>query len=208
MIFFRVGLEKVITLPPPSIPDLEEVEEVKRIVAVRTPDQVESVMNHDQVPFYAIRKVCEDNGLVFHKNEFNQIIEESAIIIRKFKDHFDRDRPVEVFPQLNTLPSKTNKTRSYPSGHATQSVLVAKYVAGKVPRLEKDLMAAAYECGYGRVIAGFHYPSDFEIGNLLGEKMYVFMNKADYADETENEQTRTIFRKPKFKKRSHTITLQ
>ena len=23
--------------------------------------------------------------------------------------------------------------------------------------------------------------------NLLGEKMYVFMNKADYADETENE---------------------
>jgi len=32
MIFFRVGLEKVITLPPPSIPDLEEVEEVKRIV--------------------------------------------------------------------------------------------------------------------------------------------------------------------------------
>jgi hypothetical protein len=172
MIFFRVGLEKVITLPPPSIPDLEEVEEVKRIVAVRTPDQVESVMN---------------NGLVFHKNEFNQIIEESAIIIRKFKDHFDRDRPVEVFPQLNTLPSKTNKTRSYPSGHATQSVLVAKYVAGKVPRLEKDLMAAAYECGYGRVIAGFHYPSDFEVGNLLGEKMYVFMNKADYADETENE---------------------
>ena len=61
MIFFRVGLEKVITLPPPSIPDLEEVEEVKRIVAVRTPDQVVSVMNHDQVPFYAIRKVCEDN---------------------------------------------------------------------------------------------------------------------------------------------------
>jgi acid phosphatase (class A) len=187
MIFFRVGLEKVITLPPPSIPDLEEVEEVKRIVAVRTPDQVESIMNHDEVPFYAIRKVCENNGLVFHKNEFNQIIEESAIIIRKFKDHFDRDRPVEVFPQLNTLPSKTNKTRSYPSGHATQSVLVAKYVAGKVPRLEKDLMAAAYECGYGRVIAGFHYPSDFEVGNLLGEKMYVFMNKADYADETENE---------------------
>ena len=187
MIFFRVGLEKVITLPPPSIPDLEEVEEVKRIVAVRTPDQVESIMNHDQVPFYAIRKVCENNGLVFHKNEFNQIIEESAIIIRKFKDHFDRDRPVEVFPQLNTLPSKTNKTRSYPSGHATQSVLVAKYVAGKVPRLEKDLMAAAYECGYGRVIAGFHYPTDFQIGNLLGEKMYVFMNKADYADEIENE---------------------
>ena len=185
MIFFRVGLEKVITLPPPSIPDLEEVEEVKRIVAVRTPEQVESILNHDQVPFYAIREVCNKNGLEFHEHEFNQIVEESAIIIRKFKDHFNRDRPVEVYPQLNTLPSKTNKTRSYPSGHAAQSMIIAKYVAGKVPKLEKELVAAAYECGYGRVIAGFHYPSDFEIGNLLGEKMYIFMNKEDYKKANE-----------------------
>ena len=185
MIFFRVGLEKVITLPPPKILDIDEVEEVKRIVAVSTPDQVESILNHDQVPFYAIREVCNKHGLEFHKHEFNQIVEESAIIIRKFKDHFNRDRPVEVYPELNTLPSKTNKTRSYPSGHAAQSMIIAKYVAGKVPKIEKELMAAAYECGYGRVIAGFHYPSDFEIGNLLGEKMYIFMNKEDYKKANE-----------------------
>tara|TARA_E500000331_G_scaffold229797_1_gene220018 strand:- start:6 stop:563 length:558 start_codon:yes stop_codon:yes gene_type:complete len=185
MIFFRVGLEKVITLPPPKILDIDEVEEVKRIVAVRTPDQVESILNHDQVPFYAIREVCNKHGLEFHTHEFNQIVEESAIIIRKFKDHFNRDRPVEVYPELNTLPSKTNKTRSYPSGHAAQSMIIARYVAGKVPKLEKELVAAAYECGYGRVIAGFHYPSDFEIGNLLAEKMYIFMNKEDYKKANE-----------------------
>ena len=106
MIFFRVGLEKVITLPPPKTLDIDEVEEVKRIVAVRTPDQVESILNHDQVPFYAIREVCNKHGLEFHTHEFNQIVEESAIIIRKFKDHFNRDRPVEVYPELNTLPKK------------------------------------------------------------------------------------------------------
>ena len=54
-----------------------------------------------------------------------------------------------------------------------------------IPKIEKELMAAAYECGYGRVIAGFHYPSDFEIGNLLGEKMYIFMNKEDYKKANE-----------------------
>ena len=32
----------------------------------------------------------------------------------------------------------------------------------------------------GRVQAGFHYPTDNEIGNLLGEKMYFMMNKANY----------------------------
>ena len=30
MIFFRVGLEKVITLPPPKVLDIDEVEEVKK----------------------------------------------------------------------------------------------------------------------------------------------------------------------------------
>ena len=88
-----------------------------------------------------------------------------------------------ILNDLNTLPSKTNKTRSYSSGHACQSVIIGRYVAGKVPKLEKELMKAAYECGYGRVQAGFHYVSDYEIGNLLGEKMYVLMNKMDYGQE-------------------------
>ena len=183
MIFFRQKLEEVITLPEPPVDDLTEAYEVEEITRARTPEQVESVMNHDEIPYYAIRKVCEENGLEFHKNEFVQIIEEAAPIIGHFKKHFNRDRPAEVLPRLNTLPSKTNKTRSYPSGHAAQSVIVARYVAGKVPKLEKKIMAAAYECGYGRVIAGFHYISDYEIGNLLGEKMYVLMNKMDYGQE-------------------------
>ena len=123
------------------------------------------------------------NNLQFHENEFNQIIKESVPVITHFKNFFNRNRPVEVLPRLNTLSSVTNKTRSYPSGHAAQSVIIARYVAGKVPKLEKELMKAAYECGYGRVIAGFHYVSDYEVGNLLGEKMYILMNKMDYGQE-------------------------
>ena len=183
MIFFRQKLAEVITLPSPPVEDLAEAYEVEEITRARTPEQVESVMNHDEIPYYAIRKVCEENGLEFHKNEFVQIIEEAAPIIGHFKKKFNRKRPIEILPSLNTLPSVTNKTRSYPSGHAAQSVIVAKYVAGKFPKLEKKLMAAAYECGYGRVLAGFHYLSDYEVGNLLGEKMYVLMNKMDYGQE-------------------------
>jgi len=183
MIFFRQKLEEVITLPPPPKDDMKEALEVERIVKARTPEQVQSVRDHDQEPYYAIRKVCEENGLEFHDSEFKQIIKESVPIIKHFKDFFNRARPVEVLSSLNTLPSKTNKTRSYPSGHACQSVILARYVAGKVPQLEKELMKAAYECGYGRVVAGFHYVSDYDAGNLLGEKMYVLMNKMDYGQE-------------------------
>ena len=183
MIFFRQNLQEVITLPAPPKDDMKEALEVEEIIRVRTPEQVQSVRDHDQDPYFAIKKVVKENGLEFHENEFNQIIKESVPIITHFKDFFNRARPVEVLPRLNTLPSLTNKTRSYPSGHACQSVIIGRYVAGKVPKLEKEIMTAAYECGYGRVIAGFHYISDYEIGNLLGEKMYVLMNKMDYGQE-------------------------
>jgi len=183
MIFFRQNLHEVITLPEPPVDDLTEAYQVEKIIRQRTEKDVQSIQDHDQEPYYAIRKVCEENGIEFHDSEFNQIIKESVPVIKHFKDFFNRARPVEVLSSLNTLPSKTNKTPSYPSGHATQSVILARYVAGKVPQLEKDLMKAAYECGYGRVQAGFHYVSDYDIGNLLGEKMYVLMNKMDYGQE-------------------------
>ena len=83
-------------------------------------------------------------------------------------------------PKLNTLPSQTNKTPSYPSGHACQSRLVARYVEEKFPEHSEGLLKAGNEGGWGRVQAGFHYPSDYHIGNLLGEKMFIFMNREDY----------------------------
>tara|TARA_R110001583_G_scaffold114359_1_gene264840 strand:+ start:55 stop:648 length:594 start_codon:yes stop_codon:yes gene_type:complete len=183
MIFFRQNLHEVITLPEPPVDDLTEAYQVEKIIRQRTEKDVQSIQDHDQEPYYAIRKVCEKNDIEFHDSEFKQIIKESVPIIKHFKDFYNRARPAEVLSSLNTLPSKTNKTRSYPSGHAAQSVILARYVAGKVPQLEKDLMKAAYECGYGRVQAGFHYVSDYDIGNLLGEKMYVLMNKMDYGQE-------------------------
>ena len=183
MIFFRQKLEEVITLPPPPKKDMPEAIQVNEITRVRTPEQVQSVRDHDQDPYFAIKKVIKKYKLEFHENELEQIIKESVPIITHFKDFFNRKRPHVVLPEIQTLPSKTNKTPAYPSGHACQSVLIARYVAGKEPRAERELMAAGYECGYGRVVAGFHYLSDYDVGNLLGEKMYVLMNKMDYGQE-------------------------
>jgi len=179
MQFFRKGLEDSITLPPhPSSED--EIQEVRDTMNKRTPKDVESIKNHDNVPFYAIREVCKKNQLIFHDGEFEDIIEQAGPIIGHFKKLFDRKRPVEIDRSLNTLSSSTNKTASYPSGHATQSRLVARYVAEKFPEHSEELLKAGNECGWGRVQAGFHYPSDYHIGNLLGEKMFIFMNREDY----------------------------
>ena len=195
MIFFRQKLHEVITLPPPPKDDMAEALEVEKIVNARTANQVKSVMDHDQDPYFAIKKVIKKYKLEFHPHELEQILKESVPIITHFKDFYNRKRPHVVLPKIQTLPSKTNKTPAYPSGHACQSVIIARYVAGKEPKAEKELMAAAYECGYGRVVAGFHYVSDFNIGNLLGEKMYILMNKMDFGMEIEEKTSFKNFQK-------------
>ena len=180
MQFFTHDVAEQITLPSPPTDDKAEIVKLKKMMNARTPEDEQSVKDHDEVPFYAIKVYCEKNKLIFHKDEFNDIIEQSIPIILHFKDRFDRKRPKDVDDSIETLNSKTNKTPSYPSGHSAQSMLVAKYVIGKFPKHEKGLIEAAKECGIGRVLAGFHYLSDHVSGKLLGEKLYLLMNKDDY----------------------------
>ena len=180
MKFFTDDVVDQITLPNPPTDDVSEILKLKKMMRARTPEDIQSVKDHDEVSFYAIKKYCDENGLKFHDGEFRDIIKQSNPIIMHFKNKFNRRRPKEVDNTIKTLNSKTTNTRSYPSGHSTQSMLVAKYVIGKFPKHEKGLLEAAKECGIGRVLAGFHYLSDHVSGKLLGEKLYMLMNKDDY----------------------------
>ena len=180
MKFFTDDTVDQITLPNPPTDDVSEILKLKKMMRARTPEDVQSVKDHDEVSFYAIKKYCDENGLKFHDGEFKDITQQCRPAIAYFKNKFDRRRPKEVDNTIKTLNSKTTNTRSYPSGHSAQSMLVAKYVIGKFPKHEKGLLEAAKECGIGRVLAGFHYLSDHVSGKLLGEKLYMLMNKDDY----------------------------
>ena len=177
--YFHDDIVNKIKLPPPPTNDYKEIAPIRDAVAKRTDEDVQSIRNHDEVPFYAIQKYCEKEGLEFHIEEIERMVEESTKIILHFKNKFDRTRPWDVDPVIKPLDSKTNKTPAYPSGHAAQSILVAKHIASKHPEHSAQLMSAAKECGWGRVQAGFHYVSDYEVGNFLGEELYKHMDKGD-----------------------------
>ena len=85
-------------------------------------------------------------------------------------------RPFEIDGTIDALPSTTNNTRSYPSGHATQAMLVALYMSDVHPEHKEQFIRTTKECGLGRIIAGFHYYMDYKAGNILAEKMYPLMN--------------------------------
>ena len=174
MKFFNEGIEERLTLP--KFPRSEdELSFIRDKIATRTAEDVASIRNHDQEPFYAIRQYCENNNISFDKEKLMELMSESADIITNIKDSFNRIRPFELDKTLNTLPSKTNTTRSYPSGHSAQARLVARIVARDNKEHEIELLKAGEECGIGRVKAGFHYSSDNEAGKLLGEKLFVFV---------------------------------
>ena len=178
--FFPRNAYKRIKLPPPTFDVNKEIAILKDIIAKRTPEDETSIRLHDEHSFYAIEEYCKKHGLIFHDDEMESIVQQCRPTIKYFKELFDYPRPHEVDRSIRPMFSTTNKTRSYPSGHACQSMLVALYVTEKFPEHKKGIYEAAKECGLGRVKAGFHYLADYVAGNLLAEKLFLIMNRENY----------------------------
>ena len=180
--FFPRNAHKRIKLPLPTFDLQKEADKIKPIMEKRTPEDEESIRNHDEHSFYAVEQYCRENDLEFDYDEHKALVDEATEIIGPFKRKFNIDRPHEVDSSIKPMDSTTNKTRSYPSGHATQSMIVALYTAQRHPTHKKQLIEKGKEGGLGRIKAGFHYILDYIAGNLLAEKMMMIINR-EYVSE-------------------------
>ena len=180
--FFPRNAHKRIKLPLPTFDLQKEADKIKPIMEKRTPEDEESIRNHDEHSFYAVEQYCRENNLEFDYDEHKALVDEATEIIGPFKRKFNVDRPYEVDNSIRPMDSTTNKTRSYPSGHACQAMLVALYTAQKHPTHKKQLIEKGKEGGLGRIKAGFHYIPDYIAGNLLAEKLMMIINR-EYVSE-------------------------
>ena len=181
--FYPDDLKDFIKIPDFPKDDMQrEMGIIRKFISTRTDKDEESVANNDRDSFYSIKQYLKKMKVEFHENELRDIVQQAVPTIRHFKNKFNRKRPFEIDGNLDVLGSTTNKTRSYPSGHSTQAMIVALYVAQKFPEHKDGLMEAAKEVGIGRVKAGFHFLSDHVAGQMLGTKMFEQMNKGDYGD--------------------------
>jgi len=178
--FYPKDLKDFIQIPDYPKDDAKEMSTIRKLISTRTEQDEDSVANNDEDSFYSIKEYMKKIGVKFHENELRDIVQQAIPTIRHFKNKFNRSRPFEIDGNLDVLGSKTNKTRSYPSGHSTQSMIIALYVAQKLPEHRDGLIEAAKEVGMGRVKAGFHFLSDHIAGQMLGTKMFEHMNKEDY----------------------------
>jgi hypothetical protein len=178
--FYPKDLKDFIQIPDYPKDDAKEMSTIRKLISTRTDKDEESVANNDEDSFYSIKEYMKKIGVKFHEDELDDIVKQAVPTIRHFKNKFNRSRPFELDGNLDVLGSTTNKTRSYPSGHSTQAMIVALYVAQKFPEHRDGLIEAAKEVGLGRVKAGFHFLSDHVAGQMLGTKMFEYMNKEDY----------------------------
>jgi acid phosphatase (class A) len=71
------------------------------------------------------------------------------------------------------------KSFSYPSGHSTESMVLALVLADMVPDRHDDIMAEARSIGWHRVQIARHYPTDIYAGHVLAQAIVKQMKKSD-----------------------------
>ena len=128
---------------------------------------------YDAEFLWAFKKLVEDAGKEWDDDYFKRLVKEAASITIRLKYKFNRPRPFQLGQvlgiEVTKYASSTAKTPAFPSGHTTQSVLVACVVGKKYPELKEEAMKIADKVSLSRVVGGHHYPSDIDYGNMLGK---------------------------------------
>ncbi len=82
------------------------------------------------------------------------------------KDHYRRPRPYDVDARVKPA-IKLEPSSSYPSGHSTRGLLLARVLAELVPDRREAILRVGLQIGYDRVVGGVHYPSDVLAGEVI-----------------------------------------
>ena len=191
--------------PPSGNAVIKEIEQISSEYENASDLQKEQYINCDEDASYYIKQYMDENDLDYDEDTCEFIEKQCSPIIRHYKNFYNRPRPYQVAEALgmefDRFESDTSKTPAYPSGHTVQPIVVAEYFAKLYPQHRAGLMKGAKICGYGRVLAGMHYPSDYDAGVKLGEELIDFLNMDLVEDAPVNATGAGISMPPTMKKK-------
>jgi len=95
-----------------------------------------------------------------------------VFVILFIKYIINRARPYQVNNKIVPLPSKTDKTPSYPAGHTFQSYYLAKKLGEMYPEKKDFFLNLSNEIDNARINAGIHYPSDGEFSRNIVDFLF------------------------------------
>jgi hypothetical protein len=172
--FEDFDVSKFKNMKPPSDSSYDTMLEVKELNKI--PLNKDFVKDHDDLQKAFKKLAVKKNLKDYDETIAAELIAESAPIILKLKNYFNRPRPKNVAGKMNIsmqdIEMESMKTMSYPSGHSAQAFLIAGVLGDQYPSKREDFKKLAKKISYSRRVAHAHYKTDSKFGELLGKSMY------------------------------------
>jgi len=142
------------------------------------PEDKSYVEEHDNIE-KVFETVCKEHNIEYPKDLVNELLKSSTGYILELKWYYNRPRPFQLAGHYNLKLGgdvlESMKTPSYPSGHSTQGILIGKVLQTKLPITTDSFLEAGKRISYSRNVGRAHFPSDSELGEIIGNSMYEFL---------------------------------
>ena len=160
-------------LSSPPADDWADAQRLKLLQELRTPERVAAIraQDHDPTPKFWATAGLQAKDHPQLERQITALQKEAEKVTLALKDFYARKRPNTADSSLSTVVSVPWHA-SYPSGHATQSMLTAFALGAAVPSAAPALKHLAIDVAHGREIAGLHYASDTQAGFELARQIW------------------------------------
>ena len=164
-----------ILLAPPPLPgspeQAAELEEVRTVYHAAGSNDIVTAYSEKKFSIFnftpAIGDFFQPGKLPKTEVFFQQVQKDAAAVADQAKEFYQRPRPYTVDPSLAN--GKLEKSFGYPSGHSTESMVLALVLSDLFPDRHDALIAVARGIGWRRVEIARHYPSDIFAGRVLAQ---------------------------------------
>lgn len=167
-------------IPPHRNESMKTMTELIRLSQIKSDDEFTLKMDKVKESF---KELCEELDLDFPKKEVKELKDSVSGVVLDLKYHFNRPRPYKLAPlynielDTNEIKDTTFDSPSYPSGHATQGILIGNYLSHKYPLYRGKFLKVGRDIAKSRVIAKVHYPSDVSMGEMIGNDIFIYLKE-------------------------------
>ncbi len=169
--------DAAILLAPPPLPDSTEqaadMNEVKAVYHSASSNEMAGAYLEKEFNVFNFTDVTgaffQSANLPVTAAFFEKVQADADAATGFAKKYFKRPRPYTTDPGLAN--GKLEKSFSYPSGHSTESMVLALVLADLLPEKRDVILAHARQMGWHRVQIARHYPTDIYAGRVLAQEI-------------------------------------
>jgi acid phosphatase (class A) len=165
--------DATVLLAPPPLPGSAEqaadLDEVRLVYHAASSNDIAAAYSEKKFSVFnftpAVGAFLQPGNLPRTTAFFEKVQADAAAVTDAGKAFFKRPRPYTV--DTNLANGKLETSFSYPSGHSTESMVLALVLADLCPEKRDSILAIARNIGWHRVQSARHYPSDIYAGRTL-----------------------------------------